>query len=331
MVMIPMPASFMPNSVPKAATAQSRYGPLMQTLMAKQAAMQKGTMPMPAGPKVAAPKVAAPQFAVQKPAMPMPPAPTDAGPMPSEAGIPLWRQLAPGPERDAAYARYMNAQSTPTAPQPVAPANAGMPAWTQYMGDLTGPQPVASGPAPNSLPLGSGFNITLPKVAPNMFSSTPTAPMSPAPTDAGPMPSDWGIPAWRRLGLSGPEQDPAYMQYLNTQSGPQPTPGFAGFGRVLQDMGAQGNMPELPAMQQPAITLPAMPVMPKPAMPQPVMPKPAMPQSAAPQLVAAPQPQFGPRMQALMAKQRAAAQPMPAPQGMAMGGLMDKYYGGGMC
>ena len=234
---IPMPVSFTPMSVPKAAAPQPQYGPLMQSLMAKQAAAAK----------VAAPQPAMPQLAVQKPAMPMPPAPTDAGPMPSEAGIPLWRQLAPGPERDAAYARYMNAQSTPTAPQPVAPANAGTPAWTQYMGDLTGPQPVASGPAPNSLPLGSGFNVTLPQVAPNMFSSAPTAPMSPAPTDAGPMRSD-PAPLWRQLRLSGPEQDPAYMQYLNTQSGPQPTP-----------------------------------TMPQSFMPQPVMPKPAMPQRAMPQ------------------------------------------------
>ena len=259
MVMIPMPTSFTPNSVPKAATAQSRYGPLMQALMAKQAAMQKGAMPKVAGP--------------------MPQAPTDAGPMRSDEGIPLWMQLGPGPERDAAYAAFMRAQGG----QPMQPAM--QPAMQQPASGFAGFGRVLQDMG------AQGNKPELPAmqqpVAPNMLPFAPTA--------------------------------------------PQPTPGFAGFGRVLQDMGAQGNKPELPAMQQPAITLPAMPVMPKPAIPQPVMPKPAMPQSAAPQLVAAPQPQFGPRMQALMAKQRAAASPVAAPQGMAMGGLMAKYYGGGMC
>lgn len=178
---IPLPSTtFTPVSVPKPAAPQPQYGPLMQSLMAKQAAA-KPVMPQPAMP----------QLAVQKPPMPMPPAPTDAGPMRSDAGIPLWMQLAPGPQRDAAYAQFMNAQSgpqpAPAMPQPAAPTNAGpMPAWTQYMNDISGPQPAASGPAANSLPLGMGFDVTLPKVTSDMLPSAPTMPQPAMPQVAMP-------------------------------------------------------------------------------------------------------------------------------------------------
>ena len=218
-----IPTSFAPKFVPKAAAPQPRYGPLMQALMAKQAAMQKPTMPMPVAPK---------------PAMPMPQAPTDAGPMRSDAGIPLWMQLGPGPERDAAYAQYMRAQGGQPMQQP-----AMQPAMQQ---------PVMSLPAmPQPTPGMTGFGRVL-----------------------------------QDMGAQGNMPELPAMQPAMPQPFPaQPAPGLAGFGRVLQDMGAQGNMPELPAMPQPAVTLPAMP--------QPVMPKPAP--------VAAPQ-RHGPLLTKLLAR-----------------------------
>lgn len=165
------------------------------------------------------------------------------------------------------------------------------------------------------------------------------------PVTPPPMPerhSEYGIPLWRRL-PPGPERDAAYAQYMKAQGGEMQPKGIGGMLQPDSGYGSQQPMVSDMAYRGPYK---------KPRMLSPNElsigrgPVPLDQQGAAlgggigailGSLKAASQGVGGMPMQpkgltlSNVPQQGVAPQPMSAPQGMAMGGLLRKYYGGGMC
>lgn len=176
--------------------------------------------------------------------------PVTPPPMPerhSEYGIPLWMQLRPGPERDAAYAQFMKGQGGGMQPKGI--------------GGMLQPD--------------SGYGSQQPMISDMAYRGPYKKPRMLSPNDfsiaRGPIPLDQqGPPLGGGIG--------AILGSLKTAS-----QGVGGMPMPPKGL-TLSNVP-----QQQRLTLSNVP------------------------------------------QQGVAPQPMSAPQGMAMGGLMEKYYGGGMC
>lgn len=242
----------------------------------------------------------------------------------AEAGIPLWMQLGPSPERDAAYAAHIAAGG---APSPV-----------------TEPQrPEVTPPAPSG-----GLTLATTRPDPEFNINTATNTFFKSLGDrvaSGQMTLDQARAAqaeMRALQLNpamanrqaateiaqrhlqvGP-YSPNNMRQLTPAVMPpvtQPSP----FQRAERTL---GNAPAFPTTRMPTpeerilADQQMMPMLKTPIREVPMM-RPL-------QMVAVGTPMAAPQGLTLsnVPQQGAAPQPMTAPQGMAMGGLMAKYYGG---
>ena len=149
-----------------------------------------------------------------------------------------------------------------------------------------------------------------------------------------PMPdrhSEYGIPLWMQLG-AGPERDAAYAQYMKAQRG-EMQPKFIG-----KNFTGDAPPPGKKYIETPEglVPVPINDVPVRPAMGPGLGRALGMPMQGvgmAPQMPQGLTLSNVPRQLTLsnVPQQGIAPQPMSAPQGMAMGGLMEKYYGGGMC
>lgn len=205
----------------------------------------------------------------------------------AEAGIPLWMQLGPSPERDAAYAAHIAAGGAPspvTEPQrpevtPPAPSggltlattrpdpefniNTATNTFFKSLGDR-----VASGQMTLDQARAAQAEMRALQLNPAMANRAAATEIAQRHLQVGPYAPRQGMP------MAAPQGLGMTMQAPMMQTAPQGVSYGAGVG---------GGMP----MQQPqGLTLSNVP------------------------------------------QQGAAPQPMTAPQGMAMGGLMAKYYGG---
>ena len=182
--------------------------------------------------------------------------------------------------------------------------------------------PVTSPPSPPRMP----EIVTPPQVSqPQELPVTPTQPDMPE------RHSEYGIPLWMQLG-AGPERDVAYAQYMKAQRG-EMQPKFIG-----KNFTGDAPPPGKKYIETPEglVPVPINDVPVKPAMGPGLGRALGMPMQGvgmAPQMPQGMTLSNVPRQLTLsnVPMQGAAPQPVSAPQGMAMGGLLRKYYGGGMC
>jgi hypothetical protein len=139
--------------------------------------------------------------------------------------------------------------------------------------------------------------------------------------------SEAGIPLWMQLG-PGPERDAAYAQYMKAQGGGMQPKGIGGMLQPDSGYGSQQPMISDMAYRGPkenpqglAGILAKGPGLGK-----------ALGMTMQPQGLTLSGPGVGKQLTLSNAPMQATAAPAAsAPQGMAMGGLLRKYYGGGMC
>lgn len=225
----------------------------------------------------------------------------------SEYGIPLWMQLGPGPERDAAYAQYMKAQSGGVQPKFIGQNFTGdaPPPGKKYIETPEGLVPVPINDVPVRPAMGAGLGTALGMPMPYNPVNTTTERDLRGPRGMGGMRNMFGVNP-NDLAAMGGILPKLAEQFRNAEAMPS---NWVSAPRTLtpEEQIAITSMPQRP---QGVGMAPQLPNMFKP--PQPM----GVDNST---MIQTPNFRFG----------EAPQQMAPNAQAMALGGLMNKYHGGG--